>query len=318
MTEQIDLKEIPGVGSATASKLRNAGFTTVEAIAVTPIRELVEKAGIGNETALKVVREARKLISIDLMTAKEAWERRKNMVRCSTGSEKLDAILGGGIETQAMTEFAGEYASGKTQLCKKLSVMAQLPQDQEGLGGRVIFIDTEGTFIPERIHQIASAMELDPEQVLDNIIIARAYNSDHLCLLIDHLFRICPEEKAKLVVVDSIISHFRGEYVGRESLAERQQKLNKYLHKLLRLAEIFNLAVVITNQMQANPAQFFGDPNRPAGGHILAHASTHRVYIRKGKAGSRLAKIIDSPYLPESSARFIITKNGIEDFPGEE
>jgi len=318
LTEQIDLKEIPGVGSATASKLRNAGFTTVEAIAVTPIRELVEKAGIGNETALKVVREARKLISIDLMTAKEAWERRKNMVRCSTGSEKLDAILGGGIKTQAMTEFAGEYGSGKTQLCKKLSVMAQLPQDQEGLGGRVIFIDTEGTFIPERIHQIASAMELDPEQVLDNIIIARAYNSDHLCLLIDHLFRICPEEKAKLVVVDSIISHFRGEYVGRESLAERQQKLNKYLHKLLRLAEIFNLAVVITNQMQANPAQFFGDPNRPAGGHILAHASTHRVYIRKGKAGSRLAKIIDSPYLPESSARFIITKNGIEDFPGEE
>lgn len=161
-------------------------------------------------------------------------------------------------------------------------------------------------------------MGLDPQQVLDNIIIARAYNSDHLCLLIDHLFRICPEEKAKLVVVDSIISHFRGEYVGRETLAERQQKLNKYLHKLLRLAEIFNLAVVITNQMQANPAQFFGDPNRPAGGHILAHASTHRVHVRRGKAGSRAAKIIDSPCLPESKARFMITEKGIEDVPGEE
>jgi len=314
----VELEDIKGVGKATADKLREAGFTTIEAVAVTPVRELEDKAGIGHETAVKVCEEARKLVSIDFVSAKEVWERRQGMMRCSTGSKKLDALLGGGIETQAITELIGEYGAGKTQQCKKLCVMAQLPKEQGGLEGTALFVDSEGTFSPERVYGIASAMGLDPQSVLNNIIIARAYNSDHLCLIIDHLFKVCPEEKVKLVVVDSIISHFRGEYVGRETLSERQQKLNNYLHKLLRLAEIFNLAVILTNQVQANPAQFFGDPNRPAGGHILAHASTHRVYIRKGKGNIRRATIIDSPYLPESSASFVITEKGIEDAPSEE
>ena len=156
-------------------------------------------------------------------------------------------------------------------------------------------------------------MGLDPQKILDNIIVARAYNSDHQILIIDHLLKLCPQENIKLVVIDSMISHFRGEYLGRENLPERQQKLNQCLHKLLRLSEIYNLAVVVTNQVQANPAVFFGDPNRPAGGHIMAHACTHRIYIRRSKANTRLAKIIDSPYLPESEAHFRITEKGIED-----
>jgi DNA repair protein RadA len=212
-----------------------------------------------------------------------------------------------------MTELIGEYATGKTQLCLTLCVTAQLPKDQGGLEGNALFIDTEGTFSSERVYQIASEKGLDPQKVLENIIVSRAYTSDHQRLLIDHLFKVCAEEKVKLVVIDSMIGHFRGEYIGRENLAERQQKLNQCLHKLLRLAEIYNMAVVVTNQVQANPAQFFGDPNKPAGGHVMAHACTHRIYLRKGKGGSRLAKIIDSPYLPESSAYFIITEKGIED-----
>ncbi len=308
-----ELEEIKGVGSATASKLRNAGFTTPEAVAVTPIRELMSKTGIGFEMALKVNQYARKMVSIDFTTAAELFEKRKGKLRCSTGSKKLNQLFCGGIETQAMTELIGEYGVGKTQICFMLSVTAQLPKEQGGLEGKAVYLDTEGTFIPERIYQIASTRELNAQEILENIIYVRVENSDHQCFIIDKLFKVCAEENVKVVIVDSIISHFRGEYVGREHLSERQQKLNSYLHKLLRLAEAFNLAVVVTNQVQANPAQFFGNPNRPAGGHVMAHACTHRIFIYKGKKGTRLAKVIDSPYLPESDARFRITDKGVED-----
>jgi len=193
-------------------------------------------------------------------------------------------------------------------------VTAQLPLEKGGLDGNVVFIDTEGTFMPERVYQIASAYGLDPAEAAKNIFVARAYNSSHQCLLIDHLFNFCKDKNAKLVIVDSMISHFRGEYFGRENLAERQQKLNKYLHKLIRLAEAYGIAVVITNQVQANPSPgFFGDPNRPAGGNVMAHACTHRIILRKGSKGTRLATVIDSPSLPEERARFKITEKGIED-----
>jgi len=307
------LEMIKGVGSATASKLKSAGYTTVEALAVTPTRELTSKTGLGEETALKVCEEARRLMNFGFIRATEIWMRRKNLVKCTTGSKKLDEILGGGIETQAMTELIGDYGVGKTQICLTLAVTAQLPREQGGLEGNAIYIDTEGTFSPERAYQIAAKKGLDPQKMLDGIILARAYNSDHQCLLIDHLFKKCPEEKVKLVAVDSMISHFRGEYIGRESLSERQQLLNEYLHKLIRLSEAYNLAIVITNQVMANPAQFWGNPENPTGGHVMAHACTHRVRLRRGKNDTRVAKIIDSPYLPEKEASFQITEKGIED-----
>jgi DNA repair protein RadA len=308
-----DLATLDGVGPAMAGKLRSAGITTIEAIAVTPPREITEKTGIGFNTVLNIAAAARKSVSVDFITAEELWKRRQNMLKCSTGSKNLDELLGGGIESQAMTEFIGEYGVGKTQICLMLCVMSQLPLEKGGLDGNVVYIDTEGTFIPERIFEIANALGLDPHKTLGNIFLARAYNSSHQCLLIDNLFKFCPENNIKLVIVDSMIGHFRGEYVGREHLSERQQKLNNLLHKLLRLTEAFNLPVIVTNQVQANPAQFFGDPNRPAGGHVMAHACTHRVYLRKGSKGTRIARVIDSPYLPEKSIRFKITEKGIED-----
>jgi len=307
------LEMVEGVGSATASKLRSAGLTTLEALAVTPLREIMSKTGLGYASALKISEEARKIMNFGFIKATDIWERRRNMLRCTTGSKALDDILAGGIETQAVTELIGDYGVGKTQICLMLTATVQLSRNQGGLEGNAIYIDTEGTFSPERVYQIASSRGLEQQKILDGIIIARAYNSDHQCLLIDHLFKKCPEENVKLVVVDSMISHFRGEYIGRECLSERQQKLNEYLHKLLRLTEAYNLAVVITNQVQANPAQFWGDPDRPAGGHIMAHACTHRVYLRRSKEDTRLAKVIDSPYLPENTARFRITEKGIED-----
>jgi len=308
-----DLESLNGVGSTIASKLRAAGYTTIEAIAVTPPLEIAEKTKLGFNTILKIQNAARKMLSTDFRTAQEYYEIRKNMKRCTTGCKKLDEILGGGVETQALTELIGEYGSGKTQICMMLSVTAQLPYEKGGLEGKVAFIDTEGTFMPERIYQIASGLGLEPSEVASNILVARAYNSSHQCLLIDRLFTLCPENNVKLVIVDSMISHFRGEYIGRETLSERQQKLNQYLHKLIRLAEAYNLAVVITNQVQSNPAAFYGDPNRPAGGNVMAHACTHRVYLRRGSKGVRVAKIIDSPYLPEREAYFRITEKGIVD-----
>ena len=304
---------LDGVGPAIASKLRSAGLTTVEAIAVTPPKEIAEKTGIGFNTVLNIAAAARKSVFVGFITAEELWKKRQNMLKCSTGSKNLDELLGGGIETQAMTEFIGEYGVGKTQICLMLCIMAQLPLEKGGLNGNVVYIDTEGTFMPERIFEIGNAIGVDPHKTLENIFLARAYNSSHQCLLTEHLFKFCPENNVKLVVVDSMIGHFRGEYVGRENLSERQQKLTSQLHKLMRQTEAYNLAVVITNQVQANPTAFFGDPNRPAGGNVMAHASTHRVYLRKGGKGTRIATVIDSPYLPENKTRFKITEKGVED-----
>jgi len=304
---------LDGVASATIAKLRRAGVVTLEAAAATPVRELVERTGMGEATALKVNRLARIRVDPGFVPAMEVLERRKSMMRCTTGSSRLDGILGGGVETGAITEFIGEFGSGKTQICMTLSVTAQQPHEQGGLGGRVAVIDTEGTFIPERVVQIADGRGCDSEEALKGLLVASCYNTDHLVILIDSLPRLVEEQGVKLVVVDSMIGHFRGEYIGRENLAARQQKLGSCLHRLQRLAETSNIAVVVTNQVQATPAVNYGDPNRPTGGHVMAHACTHRVYLRKGRGNTRLARVIDSPYLPEVKVRFAVTEKGVED-----
>ena len=293
MAELLEPGILKGVSTTTITKLRKAGFITLETVAVTPVRELAERAGMGADTAFKASMLARELVDPGYVPALEILERRKSMTKCTTGSDVLNSILGGGVETRAITEFIGEFGTGKTQICYTLSVTAQHPVVEGGFGGRVAVIDTEGTFLPERITQIAESRGCDPKKTLENILIARAFNSDHQIILIDNLPRICQENNVKLVIVDSMIGHFRGEYIGRENLAERQQKLGRCLHGLMRLAEAFNLAVVVTNQVLATPSVAYGDPNRPTGGHVMAHACTHRVYLRKGRQNTRLARVID-------------------------
>ena len=313
----MELEEIEGVGETTAKRLRAAGFTNAESIAVTPARELKEKAGYKDlDPAVRIVEAARQLLGSTFMSAWEHWQLTKKRRRCTTGSKAFDALLGGGIETQAITELVGQYGTGKTQLSLELCATSQLPPEKGGFGGGVLYFDTEGTFSSERIYQIAGNMHLDPEEILHNIILSRVYTSDHQTFLLDHAFQRCSEENVKLVIVDSVISHFRGEFIGRETLAERQQKLNQYMHKLLRLGEILNLAVVVTNQAQADPTSSYGYgiTDRPAGGNILAHACNTRVWLRRGTGKpKRVARVFDSPCLPEGECVFMITQKGIED-----
>ncbi len=231
----------------------------------------------------------------------------------STGVRALDDLLEGGVEVGSVTEFIGEFGAGKTQLCHQLAVMVQLPRGQGGLAARALYVDTEGTFRPERIVQIARHRGLDPEKTLENIIYARAYNSDHQMLLIRDAFKIIKKENIKLLIVDSFIGHFRSEYIGRGKLATRQQKLNRHIHDLFRLAYSTNIAVIITNQVLSSPNIFFGNPQRPTGGNIIAHASTYRLWIRKGREGKRIIKILDSPYHPQSETAIVIKEEGLVD-----
>ena len=313
MTEVLEPGMLKGVASTTVNKLLKAGFTTIQAVAMTPARELADLAGMGSDTAVKVCRLARMHVDPGFVPALEVMEMRKHMVKCTTGSKELDRIMGGGIETGAITELIGEFGSGKTQICFTLAATAQQPVEEGGYGGNVCVIDTEGTFMPERIMQIAEERGLDSTKILEGILIARAYNSEHQIILINSLPELVEKSGIKLVIMDSMIGHFRGEYIGRGTLAERQQKLGGCLSKLLRVAEAFNISVVLTNQVLSTPDTMYGDPNKPTGGHVMAHACTHRVFLRKGRQNTRLARVIDSPSLPEEKIRFAITAAGIVD-----
>ena len=310
----IALEDLSGVGTTTADKLREAGYTDLMEIAVASPGDIAEAAEIGTAIAMKIIAEARRLAdvgSFELGTA--LLERRKKLGRITTYAKSLDELLGGGVETQAITEFAGEFGTGKTQIAHQIAVDVQLPPDQGGLNAEVVYIDTESTFRPERIVDMAKGVGLDPEAALQRIHVARAFNSNHQMLLVQKAQELAREKPIRLVVVDSLTAHFRAEYAGRGELAPRQQLLNKHLHELLRFADTYNAAIVVTNQVSARPDILFGDPTRPIGGNIVAHAATYRLYLRKSKPPKRIARLIDSPNLPEGEAVYSLTSEGIRE-----
>ena len=315
---EVDIADLPGVGPATKAKLEGGGITTILDLAASTTNELVDNLNITEETAHNLVFEAQKLLKErgllekDLVSANELFARRAKMLRCTTFSQNLDDLLAGGIETQAVTEFYGEYGSGKTQICHTVCVASQLPVDKMGLGGAALYIDTESTFRPERVAQIAKSRELDVESILNNIHVAKIYNASHLELIVRAMGGMIQQNNIKLVIVDSIISLHRAEFLGRGSLSERQQKLNAIMHRLKRISEIYNVAVIITNQVQATPDTFFGDPTKAAGGNVIGHASTYRIYLRKA-GQERKAIMIDSPMHPYGDTNFIVTERGVSD-----
>jgi DNA repair protein RadA len=314
----LEIQDIEGIGPTTAKKLKDAGIVSVMDLAVASSDELAVDLNSSKDSAASFIMAAQKLLresnilEKEFVTADAALEKRKSMLRCSTGSTALDDLLLGGVETQAVTEFYGEFGSGKSQICHTLCATARQPIEQGGLDGSIIYIDTEGTFRPERVEQIARTRGLDPSQILKSVAVCKIYNSSHLELIIKDLGKYINDFKAKMVIIDSIISLHRAEFAGRGTLADRQQRLNNMLHRLVRLTEIYNIAIVITNQVQSSPDTFFGDPTKAAGGNVLGHASTYRIYLRKS-GENRVAKMIDSPYHPYSETRFTVNERGTDD-----
>ncbi|KAJ7420117.1 kinetochore scaffold 1 [Willisornis vidua] len=275
-----------------------------------------EEESFGPQLISRLEAEAAKLVPMGFTTATEFHQRRSEIIQITTGSKELDKLLQGGIETGSITELFGEFRTGKTQLCHTLAVTCQLPIDRGGGEGKAMYIDTEGTFRPERLLAVAERYGLSGSDVLDNVAYARGFNTDHQTQLLYQASAMMAESRYALLIVDSATALYRTDYSGRGELSARQMHLARFLRMLLRLADEFGVAVVITNQVVAQvdgAAMFAADPKKPIGGNIIAHASTTRLYLRKGRGETRICKIYDSPCLPEAEAMFAINADGVGD-----
>ncbi|AFO55586.1 MULTISPECIES: DNA repair and recombination protein RadA [Natrinema] len=337
-----DLEELPGVGPATADKLHDAGFDSYQSLAVASPSELSNTADVGESTAADIVRAARDAADIGgFETGSTVLERRNEIGKLSWHIDEVDDLLGGGIETQSITEVYGEFGAGKSQVTHQMAVNVQLPQEVGGLHGSAIFMDSEDTFRPERIDDMVrglpdeaidatledreiegSADDEDAvdelvEDVLEKIHVAKAFNSNHQMLLAEKAKELAGEHEdseypVRLLCVDSLTAHFRAEYVGRGELADRQQKLNKHLHDLDKVGNLYNAAVIVTNQVASNPDSYFGDPTQPIGGNILGHKSTFRIYLRKSKGDKRIVRLVDAPNLADGEAVMRVQDEGLK------
>nr|CCA25020.1 DNA repair protein RAD51 putative [Albugo laibachii Nc14] len=311
----INCLEQAGINATDVNKLKEAGMHTVDAVAMATKKHLISIKGISEAKADKMIKASREMVNIGFTTAADVLMSRKDLITLSTGSSALDELLKGGFETGSITELFGEFRTGKTQLCHQLCVTCQLPVDRGGGEGKALFIDTEGTFRPQRLVAIAERYGLDGDSVLDNVAFARAYNSEHQMQLLIQASAMMAESRYALVIVDSATALFRTDFSGRGELAARQQELAKFLRALTKMADEFGVAVVITNQMTANPdsGMFAKDPLQPIGGNIMAHASCTRLRLRKARGENRVMKVVDSPILPEAEAVYAITEQGITD-----
>ncbi len=326
---ETEIEDLPGVGPATADRLREAGYLTVESIATASPADLSEATEIGESTAKKFIKAAGQMANIGgFKTGTDVLLRRQEVKKLKTLVPEIDEMLDGGLETQAITELYGEFGSGKSQIVHQLAVNCQLPIQLGGLDGSCLYIDTENTFRPERIEQMVNGLEFSDlpegytippaEEFLANIHIARAHSSDHQMLLIDSARDLAGQiaesgKPVKLVIIDSLTGLFRAEYAGRGTLAGRQQKLNRHMHDLFKLIDNLNAVGLVTNQVMSNPAALFADPTKPVGGNIVGHTATFRIYLRKSKGGKRIARLVDSPSLPDGEAAFCVETAGLKE-----
>lgn len=308
--ERSELLTLSGLGAATAEKLESNGISTLMLLAVASPSEISTMCGISENKARDIIRQARELLKLGFEKAKVYSRRRANVNKIGTGCSSLDKILGGGFSSSSITEVYGRTGSGKTQLAHLLVVRALL-SDKDS---KAIYIDSESTFRETRIKDMCEANKLDYDDAMDRIYVARSFNSAHQVLLVDELEKMIQNDNTyKLLVIDSLTSHFRAEFSGRGELANRQQLLNKHLHQLLKIADIYNMVIVVTNQVQSDPGLMYGNPEKPIGGNILSHSVTSILYLRPAAKSTWVAKLVDSPDLPADECTYLITKNGIED-----
>ena len=313
--QTLDILQEHGIAANDIQKLNQAGFHTVESVAHATARKLQEVKGISEAKVAKLKEIVKTMVPMDFKTAADALEDRKSMVTLTTGSTELDKLLEGGIETGSITEVFGEFRTGKTQLAHTLCVTCQMAVTEGGAEGKAIYIDTEGSFRPNRLQAIAERYGLDPAVALENVAYARAHNSEHQMELLTMAAAIMSQDRYALLVVDSATALYRTDYQGRGELSERQMQMAQFLRQLTRLAEEFGVAVFITNQVVANPdgMSFAKDSTKPIGGNIIAHASTTRLRLRKGRGENRICTVFDSPTLPEADAQFAVGAAGICD-----
>ena len=312
-----DLEELRGIGKVTAARLQDAGITSAYHLAIMNPEELEEMAGIDPARASRIIMEARRVLKMttEPVNALEYEEIIKENPRLTTGVTAIDELLGGGLEPGAIYELAGEYGAGKTQLCHQLSVTVQT--FDERLRGKALYIDTEGTFSPQRIRAIAPRFGIEPEKALKNIYVARVETVVALEEAVREAApRLLENDSIRLIIIDSVIALYRAQFKGLEWLARRQQRLNYVLDWLKRLGRAYSpLYLVITNQVltEMTPTKPGAALRIPAGGNIIAHASTHRLLLRK--AGEKhIIRVLDSPYLPyKAQAEFKVTSEGVED-----
>ena len=314
MSSLIELEPgiLTGVSTPTIEKIKKAGVHTVEELATQTTKQLSERAGIGADTAENAINKALNLVGRGYITGKQLYDELQHRTRLSTGADELDTLLGGGIESETTTEISGKEGSGKTQICHMLAVQAQRPLEKGGLGAEVAWIDTEDTFRPDRIVEIATALEMEPMTVLSHIHRWKAANAPDQLDAVEKLSALCNEKSVGLVIVDSMMGHLRGEYIGRGMLSERQGVLGDILQKLSKTCQTYKLTAVYTNQVMDNPGVLYGNPERAIGGHIMGHAATTRIHLRRSKGPLRIAALKKSPYLPDGEARFKITESGVE------
>ena len=311
----IELLQDSGINNNDIKKLVEAGFNSLESIAYTPKKNLVIIKGLSEIKVDKIIKAVYEILKLGIQPCIIALEERKKLTRITSGSKELDSLLGGGFESNSITELFGEFRTGKTQICHTLCVTCQLSKSNGGGEGKAIYIDTEGTFRPEKLAPIAERFGLDPKEVIENVFYARAYNSDHQNRL---LFQVCGlmcEHKFSLLIVDSATALYRTDYTGRGELSNRQMSLAKFLRNLQKIADEHKIVVVITNQVVAtvDGNSFGGNDKKPIGGHIMAHACQTRLFLKKGLKQNRICKVYDSPSLPEAEATYSITDHGIDD-----
>lgn len=319
----IDALQQYGVSATDIKKVHEAGFSTVRSLMLYTRKDLVAVRGFSDAKVDKLLESAQKVLSDrdagGFISGAEWCEKRKDTLHLTTSCAAIDEILNGGFETRAITEIFGEWRCGKTQLCHTLAVTTQLPIENGGGSAKVAWIDTEGTFRGERIVQIADRFGLDSAAVLENIMVARTFTNEQMTTALVQIGAKMAEEPYKLLVIDSIMAPFRVDYTGRGELSERQQRLGQFLSRLTKLADEYNVAVILTNQVQSDPGgmAFAGvEPKKPIGGHVLAHASTIRLQVRKGRAEARVLKVLQGPDLKEAEAEFQITDGGITSMDG--